>query len=304
MRYNALSNYLTRRFGGKVYKLALDGGMTCPNRDGKVGFGGCVFCSEGGSGDFAEPYDGDVCGMIERAKARVRSKFCGDKFIAYFQSHTNTYASAQYLERLFSAAISHPSVVALSVGTRPDCLPPDVLDLLKALNAQKPVFVELGLQTVHDRTARLLRRGYETAVYDEAAKNLRERGINVVAHVILGLPGETKEDMLETVRRVGSTADGIKLQLLHVLRGTELEKMYARGEATPLGLDEYTDLLADCVEALPPDTIVHRLTGDAPKRLLVAPEWSADKKRVLNAISSTFDRRDVKQGKNFVPAPQ
>ncbi len=300
MRYNALSKYLTSRFGGKVYKLALDGGMTCPNRDGRIGTDGCVFCSEGGSGDFAEPYDGDVWGMIGRAKERVRAKTRDDKFIVYFQSYTNTYAPTEYLRTLFTAAISHPSAVALSVGTRPDCLPPDILDLLGALNAQKPVFVELGLQTVNARTARLIRRGYETEVYDKAAENLRSRGINVVAHVILGLPGETKEDMLETVRHVGRTADGIKLQLLHVLRGTELEKMYGRGEVIPLSLEEYTELLADCVEALPPDIVIHRLTGDAPKRLLVAPSWSADKKRVLGAISATFERRDVGQGGNRI----
>ncbi len=291
-KYRTLNSYFKEVFGEKVYKLALDGGMTCPNRDGTIGSGGCIFCSEGGSGDFAEKLCGDIHTQLERAKLRVRKKTKTDKFIAYFQSYTNTYADVGYLRRLFFAAISEPSVVGLSIGTRPDCLPSDVLKLLKELNEIKPVFVELGLQTIHKATEILIRRGYPLEVFDEAVKSLKEIGVNTVVHVILGLPHETPQMMLETVKYVGkSGADGIKLQLLHVLKGTELEKMYLRGEFEVLTMEEYIDILCSCIEALPKEIVIHRITGDAPKRLLVAPKWSADKKRVLNCINSELNKR-------------
>lgn len=291
-KYRTLNSYFKEVFGEKVYKLALDGGMTCPNRDGTIGSGGCIFCSEGGSGDFAEKLCGDIHTQLERAKLRVRKKTKTDKFIAYFQSYTNTYADVGYLRKLFFAAISEPSVVGLSIGTRPDCLPSDVLKLLKELNEIKPVFVELGLQTIHKATEILIRRGYPLEVFDEAVKSLKEIGVNTVVHVILGLPYETPQMMLETVKYVGkSGADGIKLQLLHVLKGTELEKMYLRGEFEVLTMEEYIDILCSCIEALPKEIVIHRITGDAPKRLLVAPKWSADKKRVLNCINSELNKR-------------
>lgn len=291
-KYRTLNSYFKEVFGEKVYKLALDGGMTCPNRDGTIGNGGCIFCSEGGSGDFAEKLCGDIHTQLERAKLRVRKKTKTDKFIAYFQSYTNTYADVAYLRKLFFAAISEPSVVGLSIGTRPDCLPSDVLKLLKELNEIKPVFVELGLQTIHKDTELLIRRGYPLEVFDEAVKSLKEIGVNTVVHVILGLPHETPQMMLETVKYVGNSgADGIKLQLLHVLKGTELEKMYLRGEFEVLTMEEYIDILCSCIEALPKEIVIHRITGDAPKRLLVAPKWSADKKRVLNCINAELNKR-------------
>lgn len=298
VRYNSFGAYAEKKYGTKVYKLALDGGMTCPNRDGSLGEGGCIFCSEGGSGDFAERLCGDIGEQIDRAKRRIDSKVRGGKYIAYFQNYTNTYAPTSYLEPLFTSAINHRDVVALSIGTRPDCLPSGVLDLLDNLNRIKPVTVELGLQTMHKSTAKLIRRGYELKVYDEAVCALKARNIEVVTHVILGLPHETRDMMLETVKHVGDIgSDGIKLQLLHVLGNTELEHMYNRGEFECMTEDEYIDLLCDCIKILPPNIVIHRLTGDAPKRLLVAPKWSANKKHVLNSITRTLEIRDVIQGK-------
>lgn len=284
MHYNALSEYLKTKFGCKVYKLALEGGMTCPNRDGTCGSGGCIFCSADGSGTFAQTGQ-TVREQIEAAKLRVSDKIKDGKYIAYFQSFTNTYAPVSYLEPLFRAALDHPDVVVLSVATRPDCLPDDVLDLLGELNRIKPVWVELGLQTIHPETARYIRRGYELSVYDEAAAALKARGIEVVTHVILGLPGESKEQMVETVRYVGARTDGIKLQLLHVLQGTDLAKDYAAGKFRTLEPDEYCDLIVDCLRALPERVVVHRLTGDGAKKDLIAPLWSGDKKRVLNTLN-------------------
>lgn len=297
-RYRSLNGYFRERFGGKVYKLALDGGMTCPNRDGTAGTEGCIFC-HGGAGEFAERGE-DIVKQIERAKARVARKTKENRYVAYFQSYTNTYAPVCKLKHMFSEAINCPEIVALSIATRPDCLPDNVTALLAELNEKKPVFVELGLQTVHERTAKLIGRGYPLPVFDEAIKKLREKKLETIVHVILGLPHESAEDMLKTVRYVGeSGADGIKLQLLHVLRGTALEKMYENGEFSTLSRGEYIDILCRCIEALPPRIVIHRLTGDAPKRLLVAPAWSADKKAVLNEIRAELERRNVVQGKNF-----
>lgn len=284
MGYNRLSDRLQDRFGCKVYKLALQGGMGCPNRDGTCGTGGCIFCAQDGSGAFAQS-GSSVYEQIEQAKLRVAKKIKTGKYIAYFQDHTNTHAPVTYLEPLFRAAIEHPDVAVLSVATRPDCLPQEVLDLLERLNRRKPVWVELGLQTVHEQTAQYIRRGYPLPVYDKAVEALKARGITVITHVILGLPGETEAQMLQTVRYVGQKTDGIKLQLLHVLRGTDLASDYARGSFSTLELEEYCTLVGKCLQVLPKEVVIHRLTGDGAKKELIAPLWSADKKNVLNQIN-------------------
>ena len=252
--YYSLNRYLRETFGEKVYKLALDGGMTCPNRDGTIGTGGCIFCSAGGSGDFAEGRCASVAEQIEKARARVRKKTDAAKFIAYFQSYTNTYAPVEYLESLFSEAIAEESVVALSIGTRPDCLPEEVIGLLARLNQIKPVWVELGLQTIHEETARYIRRGYPLSVYEDALRRLKAAGITVIVHVILGLPGESREMMLATIDYLGGKhrPDGIKLQLLHVLEGTDLATEYRAGKFQTMEMEEYWDILFACLEHLPP----------------------------------------------------
>ena len=295
MNYLTANEYFRARFGCKVYKLALDGGMTCPNRDGTRGSRGCIFCSASGSGDFAEPLCGDVWTQIERAKARVAPKLKGaDRvgYIAYFQSFTNTYAPVDCLEPLFTRAIAHPEVAALAIATRPDCLPEPVLDLLDRLNRIKPVIVELGLPTIHPETAAFIRRGYPLEDYDRAAAALRALGFHTVVHMILGLPGETEEMTAETARYIGRTADGIKLQLLHILEGTDLAELWRRGEVPVLTLAEYARTLAACLAVLPPDIVIHRLTGDGAKRDLLAPLWSADKKHVLNYVNQYLAASD------------
>jgi radical SAM protein (TIGR01212 family) len=290
--YYSYNEYMTGRFGEKVYKLSLDVGMTCPNRDGTVGTGGCIFCSEGGSGDFAQRKAQSIDRQIEAAQKQVAGKFKGDRFVAYFQSYTNTYAPVKCLRELFEGAVRNPKIVALSIGTRPDCLGEDVFELLKEINKIKPVFVELGLQTIHESTAQLINRCYSLPVFDEAVKNLKRAGINVVVHLILGLPHETREMMLESVKYVvNSNVDGIKLQLLHVLKGTRLEQMYLDGEFKALEKDEYVELVCECLKIIPNNIVIHRLTGDAPKNLLVAPLWSADKKSVLNSINRELKKR-------------
>ncbi|MBQ2963310.1 MAG: TIGR01212 family radical SAM protein [Clostridia bacterium] len=277
---------MKRRFGCKIYKLALSGGMTCPTRDGTLGTRGCIFCSAHGSGDFATPKCESIAAQIESAKKLVRKKAKDAKYIAYFQDYTNTYAPVEYLRELFYSAIEPDDIVALSIGTRPDCLPNDVIELLSELNKIKPVFVELGLQTIHPQTTEYIRRGYDLPVFDKAVEDLSANGIEVVVHVILGLPGETREMMLQTVDYVGrSGAKGIKLQLLHVLEGTDLAEDYRQGRFKTLDMDIYIDILIECLRILPPDMIIHRLTGDGAKRDLIAPMWSADKKRVLNEIN-------------------
>ena len=282
---NLLGEYLRSRFGCKVYKVALNGGFTCPNRDGAIDTRGCIFCSAGGSGEFAESSALSVTDQIERGKERVRQKMKDGKYIAYFQAYTGTYAPVTKLRALFTEAIRHPDVVALSIATRPDCLPPETLDLLSELNEIKPVWVELGLQTIHEDTARYIRRGYDLSVYDRAVRDLWERGIEVITHVILGLPGETEEDMVETVKYVcASGANGIKLQLLHVLRGTDLEQEYKEGRVEALTEDAYIRILKKCVAVIPEEVVIHRLTGDGDKRLLIAPMWSGNKKHVWNRI--------------------
>lgn len=296
-RYYSVNEYYKAKYGKKVYKLALSGGMTCPNRDGTLGTRGCSFCSAGGSGEFAESALLPIAEQIERAKRRVRLKTADNAYIAYFQPFTNTYAEAGYLRRIFTQAIAPDEIVGLSVATRPDCLPEEVLDLLSELNRIKPVTVELGLQTIHESTARTIRRGYPLAAYDAAVAALHRRGIGVVTHIILGLPGEDEEMMLQTARYVGSVTDGVKLQLLHVLEGTDLADDYRRGVFRTLTLEQYTEILCRCIEVLPARVAVHRITGDGDKRLLIAPLWSADKKRVLNTINAYMERHDVRQGR-------
>lgn len=283
--YKSLNESLKERFGCKVYKIALSSGCTCPNRDGTIGVGGCIFCSENGSGDFAQNAELPVKEQIKLAKAKIATKNKGGKYIAYFQSFTNTYGEVEALEPKFAQALEDEEVVALSIATRPDCLPEDILDMLTRLNRRKPVWVELGLQSIHEETAKYIRRGYELPVYDKAVHRLHERNIEVITHVIIGLPGETKEDILKTVQYVvDSKVEGIKLQLLHVMEGTDLAMDYRRGLFKTLEQEEYIDILKSCIALLPPDMVVHRLTGDGDKRTLLAPLWSADKKRVLNAI--------------------
>lgn len=294
-KYYALSDHLHKRFGCKVYKLALEGGMTCPNRDGTLDTRGCIFCGNDGSGAFAQTGE-TVWQQIEAAKSRVAAKIKTGKYIAYFQSFTNTYAPLPYLEQLFRAAISHPDVAVLSIATRPDCLPEPVLDLLAELNRIKPVWVELGLQTIHAETARYIRRGYELPVYKQAVDSLHARGIEVITHVILCLPGESRAQMLETVRYVGQHTDGIKLQLLHVLRNTDLAADYAAGKFCLPELEEYCRLIADCLRVLPEHVVIHRLTGDGAKKDLIAPLWTGDKKRVLNTLNRILDEEQVIQG--------
>lgn len=299
MYYYSLNEYLKTTYGEKVYKISLNGGMTCPNRDGALSTKGCIFCSKGGSGEFSADKLLSVTEQIEQAKQRIKAKTDCKRFIAYFQPFTNTYADVFYLRRIFYEAIENPEVEILSIATRPDCLGKDVLQLLYELNSIKPVWVELGLQTIHKKTADYIRRCYELEVYDEAVKNLKEIGITVVTHIILGLPFETKEMMIESVKYAGERSNGIKLQLLHVLKDTDLLTDYNSGLFSTLSMEEYIDILCDCIEILPKDTVVHRLTGDGDKKLLVAPLWSADKKRVLNSINKAFRERNIVQGSKY-----
>lgn len=297
MRYRSFHQEMQERFGTKVYKLSLDGGMTCPNRDGTLSERGCIFCSDRGSGDFAAPFCEDIAVQMEAAKKRVRRKMKDGKYIAYFQSFTNTYAPLPYLERLYRAAIEPEDIVALSIATRPDCLSEDVVALLADVNRRKPVWVELGLQTIHHEAAQYIRRGYELSCFDDAVKRLKAHGLDVIVHMILGLLGETREQMVETARYIGkSGADGIKIQLLHVLEGTDLGEEYQAGKFRVLSLEEYISLVEDCLRILPPGMVIHRLTGDGPKRSLMAPLWSADKKRVLQTMNETFARDHLQQG--------
>lgn len=286
MEYYSFNKYLRDTFGDKVYKISINAGFTCPNRDGTLGTRGCIFCSRGGSGDFAESSKLSVTEQIESGKKRVEKKIKSGKYIAYFQAFTNTYAPLEILREKFFEAINHPDIVALSIATRPDCLPNEVIELLGELNKIKPVFVELGLQTIHEKSAKYIRRGYELSVYDEAVKNLKNIGVNIVTHVIIGLPNESKEDVLKTVKYVCDIGtNGIKLQLLHVLKNTDLADEYEKGKFEVLTMEEYLDIIKSCVDIIPKDIVIHRLTGDGAKKDLIAPLWSADKKKVLNAIN-------------------
>ena len=290
IHYYSVNKYLKDTFGEKVYKLALDGGFTCPNRDGTLDTRGCIFCSGMGSGEFAERINNfsDISKQIELGKQRINAKTgMNCKYIAYFQSFTNTYAPVERLRELYMAAISNPDIVAISIATRPDCLPDDVLLLLRELNQLKPVWVELGLQTIHPNTAKYIRRGYELNVYDDAVRKLNSIGISqIITHIILGLPGETKDMMLDSVRYVvDSGTGGIKLQLLHVIKGTDLEKEYIANNFDTLTLEEYVDIVVSCVDIIPNNVVIHRITGDGDKKTLVSPQWSANKKLVLNTLN-------------------
>ncbi|MBQ7740982.1 MAG: TIGR01212 family radical SAM protein [Eubacterium sp.] len=289
MKYLTLNTYLKNRFGCKVYKLSLDGGFTCPNRDGTLDTRGCIFCSEGGSGEFAGNRNKSITEQLRDAEALVSKKIKDGKYIAYFQPFTNTYAPVSELREKYLEAIKDDDIVALSVATRPDCLGNDVLDLLSEINRIKPVFVELGLQTIHEKTAEYIRRGYPLEVYDKAVENLHKIGINVVTHLIIGLPGESEKDMLESVEYVCKVTDGIKLQLLHIIDGTDLAAEYKKGRVKTLTLDEYVGIIKNCVGLIPENVVVHRLTGDGAKRDLLAPLWSADKKTVLNTINKALN---------------
>lgn len=296
MYYRSLNAYLRETFGCKVYKLALSAGCTCPNRDGTIGTRGCIFCS--GSGEFAASAALPVAEQITRAKRLVAAKAGPEaRYIAYFQDYSNTYAPADTLRPLFMAAIEQPEICALSIATRPDCLPPEILALLSELREKKPVWVELGLQTIHPAIAHYIRRGYPLSVFDSAVRQLKVLDIHVIAHMILGLPGETPDMMVQTARYIGqSGADGIKLHLLHVLAGTDLADDYAAGKFEAMTLDAYLSVLEDCLRVLPRGMVIHRMTGDGAKRSLIAPLWSADKKRVLNAINRRFLSDDLEQG--------
>lgn len=296
--YRSLDYHLRDRYGEKIYKVSLDGGMTCPNRDGTLGKCGCIFCSEGGSGDFAGDRTHPIHQQIEEQKARLSPKFPATHFIAYFQAYTNTYAPVPYLEKIFQEAISHPGIVALSIGTRPDCLEDDVVELLSRLNMVKPVWVELGLQTIHESTAAYIRRGYPLSCFEDSLKRLRTAGLEVVVHTILGLPGESREDMLATMDYLNARdIQGIKLQLLHVLKGTDLAYDYLAGKFKVLERTEYIDLVADCLEHLDPSIVIHRVTGDGPKDLLIAPLWASRKREVLNLLHHRLKERQSFQGK-------
>ena len=309
-RYYSLDYYLKQEFGRKIYKLSLNGGMTCPNRDGTIDTRGCIFCSEGGSGDFAASSGLSITDQIEAAKLLVHKKMnrkaiTGNQaesiqpegsYIAYFQAYTNTYGKVDTLRKLFMEAILHPDIVVLSIATRPDCLDEDILGLLTELNRIKPVWIELGLQTCHESTAAFIRRGYPLSVFEDAISRLRECGITIIVHVILGLPGESAEDMLETIAYASSfPIQGIKLQLLHILKNTDL----AHYRFPILSLEEYTELIIRCLEILPKNIVVHRLTGDGPKELLLAPLWSSNKKAVLNRINQELKLKDTWQGRTL-----
>lgn len=297
MYYRTLNGYLRDTYGEKLYKLSLKGALTCPNRDGTLGERGCIFCSAGGSGEFAEVASHSVREQLEDAKKRVRGKFDGTGFIAYYQAFTNTYGDVEELEERFMETVAQPEVKVLSIATRPDCLGAGVLSVLDRLNRIKPVWVELGLQTIHEETAAYIRRGYCLPVFDEAVKALRNIGILVIVHLILGLPGETREMMLQTVDYISRRdVQGVKLQLLHVLKDTDLACAYRQGDFQVMTMEDYIALLGQCVERLREDIVIHRMTGDGDKRLLIAPLWSGDKKRVINAINRYFREQNICQG--------
>ena len=287
-----LSDVLKEQYGEKVYKLSLSSGCTCPNRDGTLGYGGCTFCSEGGSGDFAAE-TAPIENQIEEAKSRIRKKTDAKKFIAYFQSFTNTYGDIDYLRDLYTRTIARDDVVILSIGTRPDCLPREMVDMLSDLNKIKPVWIELGLQTAHDETARRVHRGYELKVFEEAYEILTGAGLSVIVHLIFGLPGEDKEDMLSSVRYLAELSlppEGVKLQMLHILKGTQMGREYEEQPFEMMDLSSYSDLIAESIRILPKNLVIHRVTGDGPRRLLLAPLWTMDKKVVLNTIHRKIDQ--------------
>ena len=300
-RYYSLDYYLKQTYGEKLYKIALDGGMTCPNRDGTLGARGCICCSAGGAGDFAGDRRTSITEQIEAGKAQSIRKHNGSSYIAYFQAYTNTYAPVSYLRSVFTEAINHPDIRILSIATRPDCLNDDVLALLAELNKKKPVWVELGLQTIHEETAQFIRRGYKLPVFEDALRKLRKIGITVIVHTILCLPGESREMMLDTIRYLNTQdIQGIKLQLLHILKHTDLADYYEKHPFHLPSREEYYELLGMCICNLRPDIVIHRLTGDGPRKLLVAPLWTGNKRQVLNGMQRYFKEQNIWQGKEFI----
>lgn len=299
-RYHSMDYDLKQLYGEKVYKITLNGGMTCPNRDGKIGHGGCIFCSTAGSGDFAGPATCSITKQLAMGKENLTKKRPVHSYIAYFQAFTNTYAPVEYLRQIYMEAIQDPDVQILSIATRPDCLPDDVLQLLEEINQIKPVWVELGLQTIHSQTASYIRRGYPLEVFEEAVNNLRKRNISVITHTILGLPGENEDMMLETIDYLNKMdIQGIKLQLLHILKGTDLALDYEKQPFWSPSMEEYISLLGTCIARLRPDITIHRLTGDGPKKLLIAPSWTSQKRNVLNTLHRYLKEQDIWQGKEY-----
>ncbi len=299
-RYHSLNYFLREKFGEKVFKISLDGGFSCPNRDGKVSKGGCVFCSVRGSGDYAGSRNFSITNQFNNVKTMMANKWKSGKYIAYFQAYTNTYAPVDELRQKYEEAINQEGVVALSIATRPDCLEDDVLDLIEELSKKLYVWVELGLQTINDDVAKKINRGYDLKVFDDAMTRLKERNIDVVVHSILGLPGESQDDMLKTIDYIAhSGAQGIKLHLLHLMKDTKMVELYESGELQFLSQEDYIKLICKAVSMLPKEMVVHRLTGDAPRDLLIGPMWSLKKWEVLNAIDKTLEDNDIYQGKNF-----
>ena len=299
--FYSVSEYYKKLFGEKTYKISLNTGMTCPNRDGRVGVGGCIFCSEGGSGDFSPSPALSISEQIDNAIGLVENKYSGQSYIAYFQAFTNTYAPVEKLREYFTAAVMDKRIRGMSIATRPDCLEAEKIRLLMELNKIKPVWVELGLQTIRDDTARLINRGYSLSVFEDALQRLNGAGIPVIVHVILGLPGEGLTDYIKTAEYLAKRQiSGVKLQLLHVLKNTVLEKMYEKGEFNTLTMEEYLEGVTAIIERLPKDMVIHRVTGDGPRSLLVAPLWSLDKKRVLNALHRHFKDENTWQGRLYI----
>lgn len=303
--YYSLNEYIRQTYNTKMYKLSLSGGMTCPNRDGLIDNRGCIFCSAGGSGDFtgaALSKDNNIDIQIDTAKALVSRKYSGSDYIAYFQSYTNTYADVNYLRRLFYDVVKRPEIRILSIATRPDCLSSDIIELLAELNSIKPVWIELGLQTIHERTAKYIRRGYMLDVFEEAVRNLNRIGIRPIVHMIIGLPGENESMILETAKYLSHcNISGVKLQLLHVLKNTDLAQEYFNGSIDILSLTQYSEILGKIIKLLPPDCVIHRLTGDGPKNLLIAPLWSSNKKNVINTINRYLQENAIIQGSEYIP---
>ncbi|MDO5402178.1 MAG: TIGR01212 family radical SAM protein [Eubacteriales bacterium] len=298
--YYSLNEYLQDTYGYKLYKIALNGGMSCPNRDGLIDTRGCIFCSAGGSGDFTPSPSLPISMQIWQAKKLISSKYSGKRYIAYFQAYTNTYADISYLRRIFMEAVTHEDIAILSIATRPDCLSQPVIELISELNQIKPVWIELGLQTIHEQTAVYIRRGYTLDVFNEAVTKLHKHGIKVIAHMIISLPGESRNMILETAQYIGHMhLFGVKLQLLHVLQGTDLAKDYINGLFSVMDMNEYIKCIGEILEILPPDITIHRLTGDGPKKLLIAPLWSANKKLVMNTMNRHFRDNMILQGRNY-----
>ena len=299
-RYNSLDCYIKETFHEKLYKLSLNAGCTCPNRDGTCGTRGCIFCSRGGSGDFAADVSLSIPEQLRVEKEKKKSKYSGHSYIAYFQAYTNTYGPLEVLEKAFTQALTDPEVKVLSIATRPDCLSAEILDLLERLSLIKPVWIELGLQTIHESTAEFIRRGYPLPVFEEALKKLRALGLSVIVHTILYLPGESEADMLETIEYLNrQDIQGIKLQLLHVLKDTDLYDYYLEHPFFLPTMEEYLEFLGTCLCCLRPDIVIHRLTGDGPKSLLAAPLWTGNKRLVLNQMEKSFRERDIWQGKHY-----